>query len=515
MVDSHQNYNFTNIILKNKWKLQNKLGQGSFGCIYSAIDLFSNEEVAIKLEKADKNNKSLKVEVSILKQLLNCPNIVKYISCGRQELQSTLNTEKLLSTSSTNINATNNVTPNNVNVTNNIATPNTAPSSTPNTPVSNGNNSLNFHLINMNFMVMEKLGDNLAELRRKYNFTTLTTLQCIIQMITCLETVHKKGIIHRDIKPGNFMIGLGKKSNQIFLIDFGLSRYYQLANGQVKPPRGNVGFRGTPRYASINAHYGLELSRRDDLFSIFFILIEFLCGNLPWKKLKDKKVICQLKEKFVNHLNQSLRELKLNEYEELTIFGNYLRGLKYDEEPNYDFLRNLLWSIFEKEICTPKYSYIYNMWKEGNFLFDWETTSDDLESNHNTRGSGSGNSNNGNYQASVNNQLGQSNNNINNNTTTTNYLPQIITTNNSNGAITSSNNYGYMQSPRNVTPMSSNSNNLMILSNNTNNLNNNAMLGAHESVLDIHSMPTRIGKEEIKGVPRDNEKHVKCKCLVM
>lgn len=88
------------------------------------------------------------------------------------------------------------------------------------------------------------------------------------------------------------------KRNRCYLIDFGLARKYRLPTGEIRPPRKTAGFRGTARYASIHSHRSMELSRRDDLWSVFYVLIEFSVGSLPWRKVKDKEQIGALKEKF-------------------------------------------------------------------------------------------------------------------------------------------------------------------------------------------------------------------------
>eukprot|EP00960_Hanusia_phi_P037395 752921-Hanusia_phi.AAC.6 len=164
---------------------------------------------------------------------------------------------------------------------------------------------------------MELLGDNLSELRRRRpngRFSLWTTVRLGIQMVQAVKAIHELGYLHRDVKPSNFAMGLVNvlltlglhlmkkqapgRREQCVMIDFGLTRKFRLPSGQIRPARDIAGFRGTARYASINSHLSKELSRRDDLWSVLYVLIEFLTGQLPWRKLKDKEEIGLLKIHF-------------------------------------------------------------------------------------------------------------------------------------------------------------------------------------------------------------------------
>jgi casein kinase 1 alpha len=140
-----------------------------------------------------------------------------------------------------------------------------------------------------NVLVMDLLGPSLEDLFNfcSRRFTIKTVLMLADQMIGRIEYVHCKSFIHRDIKPDNFLMGIGRHCNKLFLIDFGLAKKFRDARTRM-----HIGYRedknltGTARYASINAHLGIEQSRRDDMESLGYVLMYFNRGCLPWQGLK-------------------------------------------------------------------------------------------------------------------------------------------------------------------------------------------------------------------------------------
>lgn len=200
-------------------------------------------------------------------------------------------------------------------------------------------------------MVMDLLGQSLEDLFNycKRKFTIKTTLMIADQMIQRLEFLHNNHFIHRDMKPDNFLIGHGKKQNIVYVIDFGLAkRYRDPKTGEHIPYKDNKSLTGTARYASVNAHLGIEQSRRDDLESVGFILIYFLKGSLPWQGLQGKNKndkYDRIKDKKVATTIESLTR---GMPEEFNTYLQYCRNLKFEERPDYNYMRKIFKDLMYK-----------------------------------------------------------------------------------------------------------------------------------------------------------------------
>eukprot|EP00123_Amoebidium_parasiticum_P015638 comp23078_c0_seq1/m.37014 comp23078_c0_seq1/g.37014 ORF comp23078_c0_seq1/g.37014 comp23078_c0_seq1/m.37014 type:complete len:367 (-) comp23078_c0_seq1:219-1319(-) len=214
-----------------------------------------------------------------------------------------------------------------------------------------------------NALVMDLEGPSLEDLFDMCNrkFTVKTVCMIAIQLISRMECIHSKHIIFRDTKPENFLVGRKEKGehNKINMIDFGLAKEYMDAEGNHIPYRENKSLTGTARYMSINTHLGREQSRRDDLEAVGHMLMYFLRGSLPWQGLKADN----LKERY-QKIGETKRSTPIDELckgfpEEFAEYLRQARGYKFDEKPDYDYLRGLFMNVLKK-----------NGW-ENDLQFDW------------------------------------------------------------------------------------------------------------------------------------------------
>eukprot|EP00826_Nyctotherus_ovalis_P006892 TRINITY_DN11681_c0_g2_i1.p1 TRINITY_DN11681_c0_g2~~TRINITY_DN11681_c0_g2_i1.p1 ORF type:complete len:243 (+),score=40.22 TRINITY_DN11681_c0_g2_i1:445-1173(+) len=169
-------------------------------------------------------------------------------------------------------------------------------------------------------------------------------------MVNAVEQLHKLDYIHRDIKPENFVMGAGKKSSSVFLIDFGLSKPFRDPISRLHIPyRDHKSFTGTARYASISTHLGAEQSRRDDLEGLGYIFVYLLKGELPWQNVQGM----DRREKYEQILNAKLKtpvnELCKGLPLEFESYLSYCRRMKFNERPDYVYIRRIFQELFIKQ----------------------------------------------------------------------------------------------------------------------------------------------------------------------
>ncbi|CAD8144219.1 unnamed protein product [Paramecium octaurelia] len=264
-----------------------KLSAGSFGVVYICQDKVSREYVALKVEKENGNLLSLEREIQIIEELRGIQGIPKLYWYGNE--------------------------------------------------------------YNANCMAMQLLGRDLSHyLKRFRKFSLKCICNLAEQILDIIEEVHKRGVIHRDIKPENILMGRGNDTNTVYLVDFGISKKYK-TNGQHIPFQEQKPFMGTTRYASIPAHKGYELSRRDDLESLGYVFIYLLKGNLPWQNItssSDKE-----KTKLVGKLKMELdtKDLCRGLPTEIQRYMDYVQKLKFTSTPDYKYLFSLFQKIAQQQ----------------------------------------------------------------------------------------------------------------------------------------------------------------------
>ncbi|XP_065333249.1 casein kinase I isoform X2 [Cloeon dipterum] len=292
-------------IVGAKYRLVRKIGSGSFGDIYLGINITNGEEVAVKLESVRARHPQLLYESKLYK-ILHGGIGIPHIRWFGQERE-------------------------------------------------------------FNVLVMDLLGPSLEDLFNfcSRRFTTKTVLMLADQMIGRIEYVHTKSFIHRDIKPDNFLMGIGRHCNKLFLIDFGLAKKFRDSRTrQHIMYREDKNLTGTARYASINAHLGIEQSRRDDMESLGYVLMYFNRGSLPWQGLKaatKKQKYEKISEK---KMSTPVEVLCKGFPAEFAMYLNYSRGLRFEEAPDYMYLRQLFRILFRTLSFQYDYTFDWTMLKQ-------------------------------------------------------------------------------------------------------------------------------------------------------
>lgn len=272
------------MLINDRYKLKKRIGSGTFGLVFSATNVNTNETVAIKLEPTAQVD-TLTHEAAVLMKLSGIPGIPNLRYYGVPD--------------------------------------------------------------HNRYMAIDLLGKSLQTISSEYKKSVPVGIVGMYakQMVQIIWAVHQRGFVHRDIKPPNFMIGIKKNesdenenktenSDKLFLIDFGMSRTY--IDDKTNAHRCNkirtTGIIGTPRYVSIHVHDGCEPSRRDDLISIMYVLVYLVKGRLPWKAAASPEVVAQIKKTI------SPEDLFFEMPSSYLEIFKYLCSMSYDEAPDYSYI---------------------------------------------------------------------------------------------------------------------------------------------------------------------------------
>ena len=345
------NYNINNFFMEKYLKFIQQIGEGAFSKLYSAYDLRLNKQVALKIEKNNNKKTFLQKEFEIYNSLINLtciPKIYNFIP-----------------------NITNEIEENK----------------------------------KINCLEMELLGKNLLSFKKTFKYyNNILAYDILQQCLSCIQKLHNFGLIHRDIKPSNFCLNIedekklyfNYKNNiyfkheiNIYLIDFGLvTKLNEKKEINIENEINSKGFIGTLTYASLASHKRDELSKQDDLWSYFFMLLDLLNEKLPWRNysLENEKEIIEIKQKCLDQPEKYLFLTNTKNNKEIMNIFNYIKNLNFEKEPDYEYILNQLSILKNKEIKKLYYNYeiknqILNLQKNLTAIYSNENHGQKINSN--------------------------------------------------------------------------------------------------------------------------------------
>lgn len=274
-------------IIANKYRIVSKIGSGQFGTVFHGKYLKKDECVAIKTEHKDCELQTLKHEANILNYLYSrgSTNTPSVYWYGIYETYFTL--------------------------------------------------------------IMPLYEMSLEDMIRNREVSKMQIMKTGSKMIDILETIHRLGILHRDLKPQNFMM----RNDELYLIDFGLSTVYMDDKYNIFPKRpDSLEILGTPKFVSIRIHDGEDPSRSDDCISAIYILQYLLQdGHVHWENIQEEQTKNEYSENHIlyykNAIRKQIKKQHQNEIDITTCCGmilEYLYENTFYEQPKYQWIRSVL-----------------------------------------------------------------------------------------------------------------------------------------------------------------------------
>lgn len=280
----HSSSNGNSAAVRREYSDMKVIGSGSFGTIYSAVEVGSGEKVAIKVETVGHSHNQLYTEYQVYSRYLKgAPGFARVYRWA--------------------------------------------------------------HTKRWNYMVMELLGKDLGTLfkRRGHRFSCDSVCMIAVQVLSRLQSLHEKsGFLHRDLKPENILVGRGGGKDQetgmtqLYLVDLGLAKPFCRAGRHI-----DMGWRrhrslcGTARYASVNAHGSCTMSRRDDLENLAYVIIYLANGELPWMGIKAATKRQKYERIFEKKISAKPERLCKGLPDVFERYLRYCKSLEFAERPNY------------------------------------------------------------------------------------------------------------------------------------------------------------------------------------
>lgn len=287
-------------VLAGRYRLEKRIGSGAFGDIYLCSCVGEAERVvAVKVEKTTTRHPQLLYESRVIKLLFGAPGLPTVLHSGAHE--------------------------------------------------------------DFSYMVIDLLGPSLEQLFSACGkqLSLKTVLMLADQMLCRLQYLHSKNFIHRDVKPENFLMGLGKRDSILHVIDFGLAKQYRNPKSHKHVAyRDGKSLTGTARYASLNTHLGIEQSRRDDIEAIGYVLVYLLKGSLPWQGFQTASKEEKYRRIMERKMNTDISALTEGLPEEIGNILKYARGMAFEQKPDYAYLRRIIKELFLKQGF--EYDYVYD-----------------------------------------------------------------------------------------------------------------------------------------------------------
>lgn len=196
--------------------------------------------------------------------------------------------------------------------------------------------------VDFKFIVMTFVGPTLDRVRNKFilgkQFSPKTAQRICVQMLEALRDLHSLGYLHRDLKPQNFAIGANDDDRtRVYLLDFGVTRRFLDSECRLLEPRKEVAFMGTQRFAPRVSHRLKEQARKDDLESLCYVMAD--CYNdrfLPWRGQKDRALVLQLKENFMEGKGPVVSEIMVNMPPAFLVLLDEVNSMRYEDNPPYE-----------------------------------------------------------------------------------------------------------------------------------------------------------------------------------